>query len=63
VPLTLRCADCGFEARGIDHEALAIEVRDHAWNAHGMELTTDEALRLTRPAQETSNSGVREDQP
>lgn len=63
MPLILRCADCGFEARGIDHEALAIEVREHAWNAHGMELTSEEALRLTKPAQGTTNLGFREDQP
>jgi hypothetical protein len=42
---------------------LAIEVREHAWNAHGMELTTEEALRLTSPAQGTTNLGFREDQP
>jgi hypothetical protein len=39
-----------------------MDVRKHAWNAHGMKLTTDEALGLTKPAQGTTNSGFREDQ-
>jgi hypothetical protein len=38
--------DCGFEARGADGEGLVAEVRRHAWEAHGMALSHDEALVL-----------------
>jgi hypothetical protein len=41
----LQC-DCGFEARA-DHEyGLVAEVRRHAWEAHGMVLSPDQALLL-----------------
>ena len=43
----LHC-DCGFEARAEDEEALVAEVRRHARDAHGMSLSHDEALLLTR---------------
>ena len=42
---TLTC-DCGFIARAPDDVGLATEVRRHAWDAHGMPLTHDEALVL-----------------
>jgi len=38
--------ECGFEARGADEEELVAEVRRHAWEAHGMALSHDEALVL-----------------
>ena len=38
--------DCGFEARAADEEGLVAEVRRHAWEAHGMALSHDEALVL-----------------
>ena len=38
--------DCGFEARAADEEELVAEVRRHAWEAHGMALSHDEALVL-----------------
>jgi Protein of unknown function (DUF1059) len=41
----LRC-DCGFEVRSAHDDALLAEVRRHAWEAHGMPLTLDEALLL-----------------
>jgi hypothetical protein len=40
---TLTC-DCGFIARAPDDVGLATEVRRHAWEAHRMPLTPDEAL-------------------
>ena len=38
--------DCGFIARACDEVGLVIEVRRHAWEAHGMPLSHDEALLL-----------------
>ena len=46
----LRC-DCGFEARAEREEGLAIEVRRHAWEAHGMALAPDEARSLASRAE------------
>jgi hypothetical protein len=45
VDRTLIC-DCGFVARASDGVGLAAEVRRHAWEAHAMPLTDDEALLL-----------------
>ena len=45
VDKVLHC-DCGFEARAADEEGLVAEVRRHAWEAHGMALSHDEALLL-----------------
>ena len=42
---TLTC-DCGFTARAADDVGLAVEVRRHAWEGHGMPLSHDEALLL-----------------
>ena len=41
----LHC-DCGFEARAADEDDLVAEVRRHAREAHGMELSLDEATLL-----------------
>ena len=40
---TLTC-DCGFIARAPDGVGLATEVLRHAWEAHGMLLSHNEAL-------------------
>jgi hypothetical protein len=45
VDKTLTC-DCGFIARASDAVGVATEVRRHAWEAHGMPLSHDEALLL-----------------
>jgi hypothetical protein len=42
---TLTC-DCGFIAQARDGVGLATEVRRHAWEAHGMLLSHNEALVL-----------------
>ena len=42
---TLIC-ECGYEARGGDAGALAAEAQRHAWQAHGMALSHQEALLL-----------------
>jgi hypothetical protein len=41
----LQC-DCGFEARAEHEDGLVAEVQRHAWEAHGMALTPDQALLL-----------------
>ncbi len=41
----LQC-DCGFEARAEDEDGLVAEVQRHAWEAHGMALSPDQALML-----------------
>ena len=37
---------CGFEARAAGEVELVAEVRRHAWDAHGMALSHEEALVL-----------------
>jgi hypothetical protein len=39
--------ECGFLARADDEDGLVGEVRRHARDAHGMELSLEEALLLT----------------
>jgi hypothetical protein len=39
----LRC-DCGFEVRAGDEHELAASIQRHAWNAHGMRLSEEQAL-------------------
>lgn len=46
----LRC-DCGFEARADHEDGLVAEVRRHAWAAHGMALSPDQALLLASRAE------------
>ena len=41
----LHC-DCGFEVRGAGEARLVAEVRRHAWEAHGMALSHEQALLL-----------------
>jgi hypothetical protein len=45
VDKTLTC-DCGFTAQARDDVGLATEVRRHAWEAHRMLLSHNEALVL-----------------
>jgi predicted small metal-binding protein len=45
---TVMTCDCGFEARAGDDDALAAEVQRHAWQAHGMALSHQEALLVFR---------------
>ena len=53
----VRC-ECGFEARAQDHDALITQVQQHAWDAHGMALTRDDAIQLAQraPEETTTNS-------
>jgi Protein of unknown function (DUF1059) len=41
----LQC-DCGFEARAADEDGLVAAVQRHAWEAHGMALSSEQALLL-----------------
>jgi Protein of unknown function (DUF1059) len=41
----LRC-ECGFKARAGDEDGLVAQVRRHAWQAHGMALSHEDALVL-----------------
>lgn len=41
----LQC-ECGFEARAEHEDGLVAEVRRHAWEAHGMALSPNQALLL-----------------
>ena len=43
----LRC-DCGFEVSADGDDELVAAVQRHAFDAHGMNLTRDEVLRLAR---------------
>ena len=57
---------CGFEARAEDEDGLVAEVQRHAWEAHGMALTDEEALLLAFRAQldgEAPTAIPRESQP
>jgi predicted small metal-binding protein len=45
VERVLRC-DCGFEARAADDDELAVEVRRHAREEHGMRLSRAQAQEL-----------------
>lgn len=38
--------ECGFEARAEDTDGLVAAMRQHAWEAHGMPLSYDEAVTL-----------------
>ena len=42
---SLRC-DCGYEVVGSDEESLVAEIRRHAWEAHGVAFTDEEALAV-----------------
>jgi hypothetical protein len=43
---TVVTCDCGFEARARHEDELVAVVRRHAWEAHGMRLTVEQALLL-----------------
>jgi hypothetical protein len=45
VKKALQC-DCGFEASAQSEDGLVDEVQRHAWEAHGMALSRNEALLL-----------------
>jgi len=45
VDKVLHC-ECGFEARAAHEDELVAEVQRHAWEAHGVPLSRNEALLL-----------------
>lgn len=40
---------CGYIVRADTEEALVARAKEHARQAHGMELTTEQALAMARP--------------
>ena len=54
----LQC-DCGFEARAEHEDGLVAEVRRHAWEAHSMALSPDQALLLASRAESDARSPSR----
>ena len=54
----LRC-DCGFEARAEHKDELVAEVQRHAWEAHGMALSPDEARSLAAEAADSVLASAR----
>jgi predicted small metal-binding protein len=55
VDTALQC-NCGFVARAAGEDGLLAEVQRHAWEAHGMTLSQDEALVLIIRAELTAAS-------
>jgi uncharacterized protein DUF1059 len=55
VDKVLHC-DCGFEARAADEDVFIADVQRHAWEAHGMALSYDEALLLAFRAELDANA-------
>lgn len=53
--MVLHC-DCGFEASGVDEDELVAKVQRHAWEAHGMALSHDEALVVAFRAELRENT-------
>jgi hypothetical protein len=47
VERVLRC-ECGYETSGPE-AAVVAAAQEHAWNEHGMELSTELARALARP--------------
>jgi predicted small metal-binding protein len=45
----LRC-ECGYEVRASDEAGRVDEVRRHAWETHGIDLSADVALDVVRRA-------------
>ena len=60
----LRC-DCGYRLRARTEELQVAEVRRHAWEAHGISFSTEEALavllRLELEVDETESTDLAED--
>jgi predicted small metal-binding protein len=58
VDKVLRC-DCGFEARAASDDELAVEVRRHARDEHGMRLSRAQARELVARAAITRRTATR----
>ena len=42
--------DCGFVVRGADDDELVANAQSHAREAHGIDLTREQALAIASPA-------------
>ena len=51
----LRC-ECGYEVQASDEAGCVREVRQHAWEAHGIAFSDDVAIDLVRRAGIVSSS-------
>jgi predicted small metal-binding protein len=49
----VRC-ECGFEADGRGLDELIAQIRQHAWDSHGMALAEEDAMRLALTAPDQS---------
>ena len=54
--------ECGFEARASDNEALIEQIRRHAVEAHGMNLSYDEALGVASTTARESGSQIKKEE-
>lgn len=54
----LRC-DCGSKVGSSDEAACVDAVRQHAWEAHGIELSVEVALDVVRRAGPSQRKGTR----
>jgi predicted small metal-binding protein len=45
----IECA-CGYVIRAEDEEGLVSQAQKHATDVHGMELTREQALEMSRPS-------------
>jgi predicted small metal-binding protein len=55
----LRC-DCGYEVRASDEAACVHAVRQHAWEAHGIDLSVELALDVVQRARPASSADYTE---
>jgi predicted small metal-binding protein len=60
VERTITC-DCGFEARAADDDGLVTEVKRHAFEAHRMDLSDDEARALVSRSATTDRETGKEE--
>lgn len=57
----LICCDCGYRVRAASEQQQVAEVRRHAWQAHRISFSTEEALAvLLRLELEPKNRGSRQ---
>ena len=59
--------DCGYEVRADDEDALVEAIRNHAWEAHGIDFSLELAFDIARRAElapsseRTVNGGIGEE--
>lgn len=53
---TILHCDCGFEARADEEAELVAQVQRHALEAHGMQFSPEEVLRLAARAEPSEDA-------